>query len=151
VPGYSQRTEVRVRCEALRLRVAKGGLNHRHLIAVLAFGAPRPLFLPTQMIIILGLGVLLLFVSLRNPRTTTLLSSAVPLVLVACDTANSQCTFQGSQSQLALYALVGLPARPKRSPVFRRLRTAAVSHLLAPSLVLLLCQQNPKWKEANLV
>ena len=126
------------------LRVAEAGLIIAIWIAVLAFGGTSPpFFLPTQMII-LGLGVLLLFVSLRTPLTTTRYPVTVPLVLVALVILQilPLPTFQGSQPSLPLYGAVGyaghvLSVAPYQTASHLLL---LVTYLAAFYLVLLVCQ-----------
>jgi O-antigen ligase len=65
------------------LRIAEAVLNIAIWNAVLAFGGTSaPFFLPTQ-VIILGLGVLLLFASLRAPLSAIRFPWIVPLFLIA--------------------------------------------------------------------
>ena len=126
------------------LRFAETGLIVAIWIAVLAFGgASPPFFLFTQNII-LGLGVLLLIVSLRTPLTTTRFPMTVPVVLIALVVLQilPLPAFQTSRSGSALYGAVGYAGQVLSVAPYQ---TAShllllVTYLTAFYLVLLVCQ-----------
>jgi O-antigen ligase len=69
--------------KSLVLRIAEAGLIIAIWIAVLAFGGTSPPFFLATQLIILGLGAVLLSLSLRAPLAASALPVAVPVALLA--------------------------------------------------------------------
>jgi O-antigen ligase len=126
------------------LRIAEAGLIIAIWIAVLAFGGTSPPFFLFTQIIILGLGVLLLSASLREPLTTARLPLTVPLLLIALVLLQilPLPTFRGARSGSPLYGAAGhdghvLSIAPYQTGSHLLL---LVTYFTAFYLVLLVCQ-----------
>jgi O-antigen ligase len=125
-------------------RLAEAGLIIAIWIAVLAFGGTSPPFFLLTQIIILGLGVLILSVSLRTPLSTSQFPLTVPLLLIALVLVQilPLPTFHGSRFGSSLYGAAGhaghvLSIAPYQTASHLLL---FVTYLTAFYLVLLVCQ-----------